>query len=113
MMGTVMFAEIQRNMPGLDVFSLPSARAILPYVGEGLLTKERTEDGILVNIRHGLPIPGVSSMMLTMPVFAFWTVRASRARPLGGPAGIQINQHVPKPPAEKIRPPKIVRSTAS
>ena len=115
MMGTAMFANIQQGMPGLDVFALPSARAILPYVGEGLITKERTEEGILVNFHQGIPIPGVSALVLTMPLMA-WTsyLRIQRIRnfPAAVPA-IQINQHAPKRPPEKIREPKIARTAAS
>ncbi len=113
MMGTAMFAEMQREVQGLDLFEMPSARAILPYVGEGLITKERTEDGILVNYRHGIPIPGVSSMMLTMPVFGWASFRVRRMEAPRAVPAIQINQHVPQSPPKEIRRGKIPRATAS
>lgn len=104
---SVAFSEIQRGMPGFDAFDFPSARALLPYFGEGLLTKERTEDGILFDARHGVPIPGMSSIAITMPVFGFMSFVRVRAIQRGfnaAPARIQINRFVPKRPVNKVRP---------
>jgi hypothetical protein len=111
-MSTMMFGQIQRGTPGFDGFEFPSARAILPYVGTGLLTKERTEDGILVNIRHGIPIPGLSSLTGFMPLVGWWSFLARDVEMRAAPA-IQINQHVPKRPVEKIQVRKIPRASAS
>ncbi|MCA9069266.1 MAG: hypothetical protein KDA84_10105, partial [Planctomycetaceae bacterium] len=117
MIASVAFSEIQRGMPGFDAFDFPSARALLPYFGEGLLTKERVGEGVLFNYRHGIPIPGMSSVAVTFPVFgimSFVRVRAIRGRIEAAPA-IKVNQVAPKGPVEKVRShTKVVpRTTAS
>ena len=99
---TMIFGQIQREGAKIDGFDFPSARAFLPYLGNGLLTKERTEDGILFNSRHGLPVPGMSAMMMVFPMIGFWTFTRMEMRAAPAQAvPIQINQHIPKLPAEK------------
>ena len=115
-MSTMIFGQIQRQTPGFDGFEFPSARAILPYVGTGRFTKERTEEGILFNARHGIPIPGFSSFTGLMPVLGFFsfarTIHRADPPPAAAPA-IQINQHVPKPAVETIRKKPTPRASAA
>lgn len=126
MFASIAFSEIQRGMPGFDAFDFPSARGLLPYFGEGLLTKERTADGILFNCRHGVPIPGLSSIAVTMPVFGFMSF--VRVRAIRGGAVQEavpaievekdealINRVGPKIPVDKVRvqPDVIPRTAAS
>ena len=54
----IMFSEMQREGFPLDISSLPSARALLPYIGTSLSVTVRTKDGILLESRSALPIPG-------------------------------------------------------
>jgi hypothetical protein len=113
LMSTFAFSQIQRGSPGIDGFDFPSARALLPYVGNGLLTQERTEDGILYNSRHGLPVPGLSAIVTVFPVVGLWTYRSMEMRAVPAAAPIQINKIVPKPPVEKLREKRPLRLTAS
>jgi len=64
--GQIMFSKMQQEGFPMDVFSLPSARAILPYVGTSLSATVRTKDGILVDSQSALPIPGGSSIILSL-----------------------------------------------
>ncbi len=77
----LMFSEIQREGVEIDIFSLPSARAILPYIGDSGSSVVRTEDGILCESRTGLPLPvgGIGASM-TMPLFFLMGVSSGRAR---------------------------------
>ncbi len=115
-LATVMFSEMQRQTPGWDAFEFPSARAILPYLGTGLLTKERTEDGILYNNRKGMPIPGLGSFIGIVPFslyMSFDRARAIRAMPAGAAPAIQINQLLPKRPLKILPQQKNFQVTAS
>jgi hypothetical protein len=101
MMSTFVFSQIQREGASIDGFDFPSARAFLPYIGNGLLTKERTEDGILFDSRHGLPIPGASAIVTIFPIVGLWTFSRMEMRAVPAAVPIQINQVVPKLPVEK------------
>lgn len=113
MISSLTFPEIQREGFNIDGFEFPSARAFLPYIGNGLMTTERTENGILFNSRHGLPVPGLSAMVTVLPVFGFWNFARIEMRAAPAAAPIQINQHVPMPPAERLREKRPLRLTAS
>ena len=65
------FSRIQSEGGEIDIFSLPSARAILPYAGDLKSTVVRTEDGILFHSQNGIPIPGggVQLLRLVLPWF--------------------------------------------
>ncbi len=107
------FPEIQREGVNIDGFEFPSARAFLPYLGTGLLTKERTQDGILWNNRHGLPVPGLAGVATVFPMFGFLMYSRMEMRAVPGAVPIQINQHVPKRPQEKLRESKVLKKLAS
>jgi hypothetical protein len=64
----LMFSEIQREGFPIDISSLPSARALLPYIGTSLSVAVRTKDGILLESQSALPIPGGSVGFLSLPV---------------------------------------------
>lgn len=76
--GQLALSDLQRHVKGIDIFSVPSARAILPYVGNSYSTTVRTDKGIYSESQSG--IPGVNGgVLLVLPVM-FWTVRASEVR---------------------------------
>ncbi len=93
-MSSLMFGEIQREMRGFDMFDFPSARAFLPYLGEGFLIKERTEDGILFNSRSGVPVPGASAMVMTIPMMGFFFISSSSR---------EFERTVPREPKEPFK----------
>jgi len=62
------FSEMQREGFAIDISSLPSARALLPYIGTSLSVAVRTKDGILLESQSALPIPGGSVGFLSLPV---------------------------------------------
>lgn len=71
-----MFSELQRDGVDIDIFSFPSARAILPYFGNSVSTVVRTKDGLLAETRNGMPL--VSSGLPIILGTAFWTLSAGR-----------------------------------
>ncbi|HUG91476.1 MAG TPA: hypothetical protein VML55_11610 [Planctomycetaceae bacterium] len=66
--GQLVFSELQRDGASIDIFALPSARAILPYVSESSSRTVRQQDGILMESRRGLPLPGGAGVLLNMPL---------------------------------------------
>lgn len=88
--GQVIFSEIQRDGGEIDIFSLPSARAIVPYIGKSISTCTRTKDGIMIEGRAALPNP--SAAMLPMPMLMWgFAVRVDR----GGAAAPRAIKAVP------------------
>ena len=67
----IVFSEIQREGVDIDIFSLPSARAVLPYFGNAVSTIVRTKDGILAESRNDSPF---LSAGLPMLMSTFWLV---------------------------------------
>ena len=70
--GTVMFSELQREGVDMTVFSLPSAKAILPYMQQSEMEIVRTDDGIMMRSRGSLPFgallpPAVAPLFLFAP----------------------------------------------
>lgn len=82
----IIFSEVQSEGVPIDIFSLPSGRAVLPYVGTSFSTTVRTKEGILVDSQSALPIPGASVAFLSMPL-SFFMVGTLR-----GAAAIRVNQ---------------------
>ena len=67
--GQIAFSEMQQEgFKGIDIFYLPSARAILPYCNDSHSYIKRTEDGIHSYSGHAIPIPGASSMLMQLPL---------------------------------------------
>ncbi|MEE8045968.1 MAG: hypothetical protein V3T49_03935 [Dehalococcoidia bacterium] len=63
------FSEIQRSGAEIDIFSFPSARAVLPYFGNMSSTIVRTKNGIFAESRNDLPL--VTSVLPAMMSFLF------------------------------------------
>lgn len=76
--GQVLMSELQsKTGVDLDIFDIPSARAVLPYVGKHSSTVVRTNEGIFSSSTSGLPIPLGAGMGMLMP-FIQATQRQSR-----------------------------------
>ena len=75
----LMFSEMQREGFPIDISSLPSARAILPYIGTSLSVAVRTKDGILLESQPALPVPGGSVGFLSLPM-SFIMLGTTRGR---------------------------------
>ena len=59
----------------IDSFDIPSARAILPYVGPYTTTTVRTPEGILTTSTSALPIPVGSALGTMFPMIGFFRVQ--------------------------------------
>ncbi|MEX2317479.1 MAG: hypothetical protein WD669_10035 [Pirellulales bacterium] len=79
--GQSLLSELQASGLKLDAFSIPSAKAILPFLANSYSTAVRTRDGILLENQSPLPIPGGSTAISALPIFA--SLFAFRARPFG------------------------------
>src|SRR6185503_13936785 len=53
-----------------DVYAIPSAKAILPFLSNPYSTVVRTRDGILFESQSPLPVPGGSTVMSALPAAA-------------------------------------------
>ncbi len=82
--GQIVFSEIQSEGGEIDIFSLPSARAVLPYVKDSTSFVVRTPEGILCEGRSALPLP-IGTFGTMMP-FMLFGVRAVAMPVLGGQA---------------------------
>ena len=75
--GQVLFSGLQSEGFEMTVFSLPSARAILPYVDDSEMHVLRTADGILVRSRSSLPFGSLlPSALAPMLMFTTGTVHS-------------------------------------
>lgn len=74
--GQMLFSNMQAAGIEMDVFDLPSARAILPYTTDWTSSVTRTADGILCQSQGGLPLPGgVSSTIGVLQMMFFGMVQ--------------------------------------
>jgi hypothetical protein len=78
--GQMGLSEAQKNGFELDVFSVPSAKAILPYLKESRGWVVRTENGLLLESRSSVP----TSLFSGLPVN--WLLMMPRAVRIGGGA---------------------------
>jgi hypothetical protein len=69
--GQIAFSEIQSDGGEIDLFSLPSPRAILPYVGNSSFIVSRSKDGIIFDGQTALPVSFFSIAMANMPMLLF------------------------------------------
>ncbi len=93
MFGSMVFGEIQQEGADIDVFSLPSARALLPYVKDSYSFVVRTDEGILVESHSGLPVPvsGAMSMQaMALPWFMIAGVEEFGAVPRPARAAVVV-----------------------
>lgn len=109
--GQVGLSQAQANGLKLDVFSIPSAQAILPYMSNGWSSVSRTKEGILLEGQQAIPLPGGSSVMTSFPGmifgFAMTTMRAVEmpAQPQlvpAQPVPIRGNIRIQAIPAEAV-----------
>jgi len=87
-------SEMQREGFPLDLFSLPSARGLLPYATDSSVSIERTKEGLLIEVRDGMPIPGLSSSAILLPAATFGTFVARQPVEFEAPA-VEIQRAVP------------------
>jgi hypothetical protein len=66
-MGQSMLSGMQEAGINFDVYSIPSASAILPYLQNAFSTAVRTREGLLLESQSPLPIPGISSLLPLFP----------------------------------------------
>ena len=71
-LGQVIFSEIQREGIEIDIFSLPSARAILPYMSDSTARVVRTKDGLRIDQSGPLPVGPGAVVMLNVPMFVLF-----------------------------------------
>ncbi|MDA1013888.1 MAG: hypothetical protein O3A00_05465 [Planctomycetota bacterium] len=76
--GQLIFSQIQREGGEIDIFSLPSARAILPYMSDSTARVIRTKTGLRIDQSGPLPIGPGSVVVLNVPVFFFLSVSDRR-----------------------------------
>ncbi|MCH8829620.1 MAG: hypothetical protein IID45_08590 [Planctomycetes bacterium] len=79
--GQMILSQTQRSGMKMDIFSITSARGILPYFGDSTSSVVRTKDGILAESKNGAPMMGGGVIMM-VPMFwlnAVGSVRESRA----------------------------------
>ena len=105
--GQVIASTMQSQRFELDVFSLPSARALMPYVSPGSSTMRRTKQGLTIESDSGLPIPGGTSLFsgtlgIALPTLGFRTyvreaqpIPVQRARPAAVRGRIRIQRAAP------------------
>ena len=76
-------SELQSGGAEIDIFSLPSARGILPYFSNSFSATVRTEKGIVSESKGVIPGASVMPVMMVMPYFfmarSFERGRAPRA----------------------------------
>ena len=73
--GQAIATNLQSERVEIDLFALPSARGVLPYLSESSMWIEVGEAGITCGGANGVPIPGIGGGMTLMPAMLF-SVRA-------------------------------------
>lgn len=69
--GQIIMTEVQSNAAvTIDIFDIPSARAILPYIGPYTSSTVRTPEGIMTTSTSTLPLPVGSAMSTIIPMFS-------------------------------------------
>jgi hypothetical protein len=70
-------SEAQRKGFDFDIFSIPSSKAILPYMKEARSWVVRTETGLLFESRSSIPVPLMTSVPVNLLFMTVGKVRAS------------------------------------
>ncbi|MFQ5734006.1 MAG: hypothetical protein ACE5KM_18870, partial [Planctomycetaceae bacterium] len=71
--GQMTMSEVQRHGAEIDIFSLPSARAILPYLCNSFSTTVRTEKGIFTEAQSAAPgVGGGAIVAMFAPMMVFY-----------------------------------------
>lgn len=71
--GQMVFSQMQQDHIDIDIFALPSARGILPYLGPSRSSVVRVSDGLLMTSESALPLP--SPGLLSAPSMWLFGVR--------------------------------------
>lgn len=103
----VLTSEMQGNRIELDAFSLPSSRALLPYVSPGSSITRRTETGLSIESEAGLPIPGVFGLPANLFGAATFGFRVQTRQLIPAPQVIPAGRQQPARPANirvQVRP---------
>lgn len=87
-LGQMGLSEVQKSGFDLDIFSVPSAKSILPYMKESRGWVVRTEQGLLFESRSSLPTSMLSGLPMNFLIMMPARIRAG-ARPL--PPRVIIN----------------------
>lgn len=66
--GQVLVSQIQREGVEIDIFALPSAAGVLPYLGDSVSMVVRTKEGLWHESRAALPLP-FGGLLMTLPAF--------------------------------------------
>lgn len=115
----IIFSEAQREGFQMDVFSFPSARALLPYLSKGDTRVIRKADGIHSLNARSLPIPGAASVLSRLPIvvgfgapfmFLAAPVRAIGQEAIEAPA-VAVPKKAAAVPARRLKPPEVKRLT--
>lgn len=101
MFGSIVFGEMQRNSVEMDVFSLPSARAVLPYTKDSYTLCTRKPDGLLIETYNGLPVPTGGVAFVQMPMFLWFAAMGAAADV--APARMAPAQRVQAVPVPAVR----------
>jgi hypothetical protein len=107
-MGQSMMGAIQQEGGDITAFSIPSARAVLPYAKDSFQRVTRTEEGLLFEGYNGVPVPGVTTVLLQVPLLMM-PVRglqigggAAAPRAMAAPAAADVNVAVPAVRAKAV-----------
>lgn len=76
--GQMLASEVQGQRTEIDLFALPSARGLLPYLSESTGWIEVDPTGVTWGATNGVPIPGVGGGLSTLPLMWFG-IRAQAA----------------------------------
>lgn len=69
--GQMIASELQGEKIAIDLFAVPSARGVLPYLAESTTWIEAGPEGIMCGCRNGIPIPGFAGSFTTLPAMLF------------------------------------------
>ncbi len=70
----MILSEVQQEGIDIDIFSFPSARAILPYMSDSNAKVVRTETGLKIEQSGPLPTGFGSAVFVNLPAFMFMSV---------------------------------------
>lgn len=119
----IVLSEVQREGFDIDIFSFPSARAILPYMSDSQTKVIRTKTGLKIEQAGPLPIGMGSAVLVNVPVLLFWSVGIAADAPVRGDVEVRaiaveaapaqdaevIKEAKPKKADDKNKKPRVKR----
>jgi hypothetical protein len=82
--GQSILGELQRRGFKMDVYAIPSAPSVLPYLKNAFSTVVRTRDGLLMESQSAIPAPGgATSLTIVPPLLSLFAFRMPRLGALG------------------------------